>query len=288
MTGSYELNHTGEVVSNRGLKDAYNEVTEMEVDPKNNEYAEEQSLNREDTFDPDSGVKRQLKDRHISLLALGGIIGPGCLIGAGNALAIGGPLALLLGFGIIGILAFIMMESIGEMITLYPSGGGFTTLTRRFHSDALSAVCGYAYAVVFFAVLANEYNTLSSIMQFWGPQVPLYGYILIFWAAFQVFQLLGVGAFGETEYWLAWFKILGLLTYYIFSIVYISGGVKNRPAFGFQYWNDPGALSNGFKGIANVFVFCSTFYSGTESVALAATESKNPRRAVPIAIRQTF
>lgn len=260
----------------------------MEVDPKNNEYAEEQSLNREDTFDPDSGVKRQLKDRHISLLALGGIIGPGCLIGAGNALAIGGPLALLLGFGIIGILAFIMMESIGEMITLYPSGGGFTTLTRRFHSDALSAVCGYAYAVVFFAVLANEYNTLSSIMQFWGPQVPLYGYILIFWAAFQVFQLLGVGAFGETEYWLAWFKILGLLTYYIFSIVYISGGVKNRPAFGFQYWNDPGALSNGFKGIANVFVFCSTFYSGTESVALAATESKNPRRAVPIAIRQTF
>lgn len=288
MTGSYELNHTGEVVSNRGLKDAYNEVTEMEVDPKNNEYDEEQSLNREDTFDPDSGVKRQLKDRHISLLALGGIIGPGCLIGAGNALAIGGPLALLLGFGIIGILAFIMMESIGEMITLYPSGGGFTTLTRRFHSDALSAVCGYAYAVVFFAVLANEYNTLSSIMQFWGPQVPLYGYILIFWAAFQVFQLLGVGAFGETEYWLAWFKILGLLTYYIFSIVYISGGVKNRPAFGFQYWNDPGALSNGFKGIANVFVFCSTFYSGTESVALAATESKNPRRAVPIAIRQTF
>ena len=92
-------------------------------------------------FDPNTGVKRALKNRHISLLALGGIIGPGCLVGAGNALQKGGPLALLLGFVIIGIIAFAVMESIGEMITLYPSGGGFTTLARRFHSDALSAVC---------------------------------------------------------------------------------------------------------------------------------------------------
>lgn len=94
--------------------------------------------------------------------------------------------------------------------------------------------------------------------------------------------------FGETEYWLAWLKIVGLVAYYIFSIVYISGGIRNRPAFGFHYWNSPGALSHGFKGIAIVFVFCSTFYSGTESVALAATESKNPGKAVPLAVRQTL
>lgn len=239
-------------------------------------------------YDPKTGVKRALKDRHISLLALGGVIGPGCLIGAGNALAKGGPLALLLGFSIIGIIAFTVMESIGEMITLYPSGGGFTTLAKRFHSDSLSAVCGYAYIVVFFAVMANEYNTLSSILQFWGPQVPLYGYILIFWTAFQVFQMAGVGAFGEVEYWISWFKILGLVAYYIFSVIYMSGGVKGSPAFGFHYWNNPGALSHGFKGVAEVFVFCSTFYSGTESVAYSATESKNPNRAVPMAIKQTF
>lgn len=143
-------------------------------------------------------------------------------------------------------------------------------------------------SLFFFAVMANEYNTLSSIFQFWGPQVPLYGYILIFWAAFQAFQMAGVGAFGEIEYWLSWFKILGLVAFYIFSTIYISGGIKDRPAFGFHYWNNPGALSHGFKGIAEVFVFCSTFYSGTESVAYSASESKNPNRAIPLAIRQTF
>lgn len=268
-------------------KDSYESYVSSDASQDQIE-AEEGNVHKPSLYDPKTGVKRALKDRHISLLALGGIIGPGCLIGAGNALAKGGPLALLLGFSIIGIIAFTVMESIGEIITLYPSGGGFTTLARRFHGDSLSAVCGYAYIVVFFAVMANEYNTLSSILQFWGPQVPLYGYILIFWAAFQVFQMAGVDAFGEVEYWISWFKILGLLAYYIFSVIYMSGGVKNRPAFGFHYWNDPGALSHGFKGVAEVFVFCSTFYAGTESVAYSATESRNPNRAVPMAVRQTF
>lgn len=53
------------------------------------------------------------------------------------------------------------------------------------------------------------------------------------------------------------------------SVSYVSGGVKGTPAFGFKYWNDPGAFANGFRGVATVFVFCSTFYSGVESIAVA-------------------
>ena len=57
-------------------------------------------------IDPDTGVKRGLKTRHLSMMALAGIIGPGLLIGAGGALASGGPASLIIGFGIIGIIAF--------------------------------------------------------------------------------------------------------------------------------------------------------------------------------------
>ena len=69
---------------------------------------------------------------------------------------------------------------------------------------------------------------------------------------------------------------------------YASGGVKGAPAIGFSYWRDPGAFTDGFRGVASVFVFCSTFYAGVESVAVAATETKNPGVAVPLAIRQVF
>ena len=64
--------------------------------------------------------------------------------------------------------------------------------------------------------------------------------------------------------------------------------MKGTDAIGFRYWNDPGAFVDGFKGVASVFVFCSTFYAGVESVAVAATETKNPGHAVPLAIRQVF
>ena len=69
---------------------------------------------------------------------------------------------------------------------------------------------------------------------------------------------------------------------------YVSGGVKGADAIGFRYWHDPGPFVSGFRGVATVFVFCSTFYAGVESIAVAATETKNPGVAVPLAIRQVF
>lgn len=83
---------------------------------------------------------------------------------------------------------------------------------------------------------------------------------------------------------------MGLTAYFVFAIVYASGGLIGQDeALGFRYWRDPGAFNgNGFRGVAAVFVFCSTFYAGVESVAVAATETRNPGVAVPAAIRQVF
>ena len=139
-------------------------------------------------------------------------------------------------------------------------------------------------------MLANEYNVISSIFVFWSDRVPLWGYFLIFWFAFLGFQLLGVEAFGEAEFWLALVKLVGLTAYFIFAIIYASGGlIGQEGAVGFRYWHNPGAFNDhGFRGVATVFVFCSTFYAGVESVAVAATETRNPGIAVPQAIRQVF
>lgn len=232
-------------------------------------------------------LKRDLKNRHISLIALAGIIGPGILVGAANPTS-EGPASLIIGFGVIGLIAFAMVQSLGELATLYPSGCVFSTLGAKFVDRAIGGTVGWNYVIIWVAVLANEYNMVANILTDWGPQVPLYGYILIFYAAFMAFQFLGVGTLGEAEFWLALTKIIGIFAFYLFSIIYVSGGVKGRDAFGFQYWNDPGPLKDGFKSVVSSFVFASTFYSGTESVAIAASETKNPSKAIPRAIRQTF
>jgi amino acid transporter len=146
-------------------------------------------------IDPSSGVKRGLKTRHLSMMALAGIIGPGLLIGSGGALANGGPASLLIGFGVIGIVAFSIMQSLGEMTTLFPSGGAFTALGDRFVDRAFGCALGWNYYIIWFCVLANEYNALASIFVFWSDKVPLWGYFLIFWFAFTGFQLLGVESY---------------------------------------------------------------------------------------------
>ncbi|KAH3681145.1 hypothetical protein WICPIJ_007893 [Wickerhamomyces pijperi] len=243
----------------------------------------------QNSYDQETGVRRGLKTRHISLIAISGIIGPGILIGAGITLKTGGPLSLLLSVIVIALVALSVMNSLGEMLAIYPNGGGFISIVKKFHSMPLAAVIGYSYLIVWFCVLANEYNTLSSIFNLWDPQgkVPSYGYILLFWVGFQAFQMIGVEAFGEAEYWLAWVKILGLLAYYVFSVVYISGGIKGRPAIGFHYWKESATIG-GFGGFLKNLVFMSTFFSGIESISATSNETKNPSVAIPKAIRLTI
>ena len=182
------------------------------------------------------------------------------------------------------------MQSLGEITTLYPGGGSFVSLAERMVDKSFSVAVGCHYFIIWAAVLANEYNVICSILTYWVDKVPLWGWFLILWTLFLGFQLLGVEAFGEAEFWLALMKLLGLTAYFIFAIIYASGGLIGQDkALGFKYWHDPGAFNgNGFRGVATVFVFCSTFYSGVESVAVAATETRNPGVAVPQAIRQVF
>jgi yeast amino acid transporter len=130
-------------------------------------------------IDPTSGVKRGLKNRHLSMMALAGIIGPGLLVGSGGALSNGGPASLLIGFGVIGIIAFSIMQSLGEMTTLYPGGGAFISLADRMVDKAFAVAVGWNYWLVWVCVLANEYNVVSSIMVFWSDRVPLWGYFLM-------------------------------------------------------------------------------------------------------------
>ena len=241
-------------------------------------------------FDPHSGVKRGLKTRHLSMMALAGIIGPGLLVGAGGALASGGPAALLIGFGVIGIIAFSIMQSLGEITTLYPTGGAFTKLGQRFVDKAFAFAIGWNYFIIWIAVLSNEYNTLSSIMDFWSDKVPIWGYFLLFWSAFLGFQLLGVTAFGESEFWLALMKLLGLVAYFIFSIIYAAGGLKGQEhAIGFQYWHNPGAFSHRLSVAWPVCLFSAQLSTpAVNLLLLRQPKPKTQRRRCRMPLDRSF
>lgn len=241
--------------------------------------------------DPHEGqLRRALPAHAITLLAIGGIIGPGLLVGLGSALAKAGPAGTLIGFGATGVLIFLVMQGLGEMCTALPVPGGFVSLAERFWSPALSVAVGYAYIAIWLCVLANELVSSALLVSYWpaAQTVPVGAWIAIFLVIFLLTSCLGVRIFGELESLLSIVKLAFLFVFFIIAIVITAGGT-GQPSVGFRYYRDPGAFhgtgTTALNGVVSTLVVASTLYSGVESTAVIAGEAKNPARAVPSAIR---
>ncbi|KAF4628030.1 hypothetical protein G7Y89_g10120 [Cudoniella acicularis] len=231
----------------------------------------------------DHGLRRGLKGRQFVLIALGSIIGPGTFYGLGYALYLSGPLGLFIGFGLIGIAVWILMQSVGEVTTMFPVHGGFIEHTNRFVDPALSFALSWLYYIMWSIYLPSDWNAATLILQYWIPddKFPSWAWYLIFWAIFSVITTLGVGVYGEIEYFFGMFKFCSLIVLFFISILANVGAFGNGYV-GFKYWQPPdGPIINGINGFGQVFILAATYYVGTEVISLAAGESKNPQRDVP-------
>ncbi len=136
-------------------------------------------------------LKRELKSRHITMIAIGGIIGPGLLVGSGTALAYAGPAGALIAFVATGIIVFFVMQSLGEISTAIPVSGAFTDFAGRFCDPALSFALGWTYWYLWITVLANEYNAISIVIMYWTQVVPQWAWIILWWFLFLALSLVG-------------------------------------------------------------------------------------------------
>ncbi|KAF1999720.1 amino acid permease [Amniculicola lignicola CBS 123094] len=232
-------------------------------------------------------LHRKLKSRHLQMIAIGGIIGPGLLVGSGNALRLAGPGGILISFSLVGMIVFFVMQSLGELATVIPVSGSFIDYATRCVDGALAFALGWAYWYLWLTVLANEYNAISLVVMYWTDTVPQWAWIIIFWLIFISLSMLGVLAYGEVEFWLSLIKVISISIFFILAIAISTGGIGPQK-IGFKYWNDPGAFADSINGVARTFVIAGTLYAGTEMVGITAGESANPRRAVPRAINQVF
>ncbi|KAI0417794.1 amino acid permease/ SLC12A domain-containing protein [Xylaria grammica] len=235
----------------------------------------------------DDGLQRGLKSRHLQMIAFGGVVGASIWYGTGTAIAYSGPVGALISFIIIGVDVFFVMQSLGEMSTLFPVQGAFIELAGRFIDPAFGFSLGWNYWYQWVTNIANDYNNISLVLGFWATPVPSYGWILIFWALFQCTSLLGIVFYGEMEFWLAVWKLFTVLGGFLVAILVNTGAIGGE-YIGFRYWRDPGVIANGINGFGKTFVLAALYYSGTEMLAMTAAESKNPKRDLPNAIRQTF
>ncbi|KAF5107304.1 hypothetical protein DV453_003187 [Geotrichum candidum] len=242
-------------------------------------------------------VKRGLKQRHVSMIALGGTIGTGLFIGTGSAIGSAGPAGSFISYCFFATVVYSLANSIGEMATYIPITGSFTVFCSRFVSPALGASIGWLYWFSWAITFAIELSIVGQVIEFWTFAVPIGAWIAIFFVIFTALNFLPVKFYGEIEFWAASIKVIAVVGWLIYALCMICGAGKTGPV-GFRYWKNPGAFGPGilvsnpnggkFLGWLSSLVNAAFTFQGTELVGITAGESDNPRKTVPRAINRVF
>ncbi|KAL7626803.1 amino acid transporter [Parahypoxylon ruwenzoriense] len=245
----------------------------------------------------ETSLHRGLKARHITMIAIGGAIGTGLIIGTGKALAQAGPGSIFISYSIVGFVVFLVMAALGEMAAWLPMSAGFTGYASRFCDPSLGFALGWTYWLKYIIVTPNQLTAAALVIQFWVPRDRINPgvWITIFLVAILCINYFGIRFFGEFEFWLSSFKVVVIVGVIILALVIAAGGADHDPK-GFRYWNDPGAfrpyIAEGswgeFLGFWSTMVTATFAYLGTELVGVTVGEAQNPRKTIPRAIRLTF
>ncbi|MBM7167937.1 amino acid permease [Streptomyces sp. G44] len=235
----------------------------------------------------DSPLVHGLKQRHLSMIALGGVIGAGLFVGSGAGIAQAGP-SIVLAYAVSGALVMLVMRMLGEMSAANPASGSFSVHAERAIGPWAGFTAGWGFWFLLCVAVGLEGIGAANIMVGWFPGSPQWAWVALFMLIFCGANLTAVKNFGEFEFWFAALKV-GAITLFLgigaLAILGILPG-SDTPAPGLEnLTGEGGFMPNGTDGLI-IGLLASVFaYGGLETVTIAAAESENPVRSVAKAVR---
>ncbi|OLZ65703.1 amino acid transporter [Streptomyces sp. IMTB 2501] len=231
---------------------------------------------------PGSGLQAGLKNRHLSMIAIGGVIGAGLFVGSSSGIATAGP-GILLSYALVGTLVVLVMRMLGEMSAANPASGSFSAHAERAIGPWAGFSIGWLYWFFWVVVLAVEATAGAGILHGWVPAVPQWGWALIVMSVLTATNLVSVGSYGEFEFWFAGIKVVAIGAFIVIGLLAVFGvlpGVHaDKASFG-NLTNHGGFLPHGPGTILTGVLLVVFSFMGSEIATLAAGESEDPRRAV--------
>jgi len=233
-------------------------------------------------------LHRGLKPRHMNMIAIGGAIGTGLFVASGGSISAAGPGGALIAYGLIGIMVYFLMTSLGEMATYMPVSGSFETYATRFVDPALGFALGWNYWYNWAITVAVELVAAGIVVKFWMPDASPVLVSALCLAILFGLNIFSAKMYGESEFWFAGIKVVTIVIFLAVGVLMILG-IMGGPAPGFENWTiEDAPVSGGFFAVLGIFMVAGFSFQGTELVGIAAGESEDPEKNVPKAIKTVF
>ncbi|WP_455280764.1 amino acid permease [Cupriavidus necator] len=234
-------------------------------------------------------LKRKLKARHLTMIAIGGAVGTGLFVASGASIAQAGPGGALLMYVLLGLMVYCLMTSLGELAVHMPVAGSFVTYSALYVDEGFGFALGWNYWFSLAVTIAVELTAAQLVMQYWFPHVPGVIWSAAFLFLMFVLNAFSVRGFGEAEYWFALIKVITVVVFLGVGVLMIFGIMKGGPQSGWQNFTLGDApFVGGIPAMFGVAMIAGFSFQGTETVGVAAGEAENPAKTIPRAIRQTF
>lgn len=229
-------------------------------------------------------LSRQLSSGQIGMIALGGAIGTGLFLGSALAVRVAGP-GVIVSYAIGALIAVLLMLGLQEMAVAHPTAGSFGVYAEVYVNRWAGFTVRYTYWAAQCLAIGGEATAIAIYCQWWFPNTPKWFWILAFTCALLYVNARSVGSFGSFEYWFAMIKVAAIVLFIVFGAALLAGVGRGVPIGFSNLTAHGGFLPMGWRGVWMALVFVIFGYLGTEIVAVTAGEAKDPRVAVPRALR---
>ncbi|MBM0799116.1 amino acid permease [Staphylococcus epidermidis] len=230
-------------------------------------------------------LQRELNNRHIQLIAIGGAIGTGLFLGSGQTISLTGP-SLLFTYMLIGIVLFAFMRALGELLLSNSKFNSFVDIANEYLGPFGGFVIGWTYWVCWIVSSMSDLTAMGQYFAYWYPQVPHWLTVLFIVLILISFNLLGARLFGELEFWFSIIKVVTIITMVIVGLVLIFLSFKTEyghASFG-NLIHHGGMFPHGAAGFLMPFQIAVYSFIGIELIGVTAGETKNPEKTIPKAI----
>ncbi|KAH0525437.1 hypothetical protein TsFJ059_007804 [Trichoderma semiorbis] len=246
------------------------------------------------------GLQRRLNNRQIQLIAIGGSIGTALFVSIGSGLSTAGPGSLFLAYALYSMVLGLVNNSLAEMTVYMPVSGGFIRLAGHWVDDALGFMAGWNFFLYEALLIPFEITALNLVISFWDENItnpgPTAGICAAVIVCYALLNVLAVKAYGEAEFYLSGGKVILIFILFSFTFVTMVGGNPNHDAFGFRYWNNPGAFaeyhSQGalgrFEGFLTGLWSAAFAVVGPEYISMVAAEAQRPRTYIKTAFKTIY